>query len=489
MNVAFVLQQSAGSERAGIMYLSSMLKQHGHDTKLFCTGNMKTQDVVAAVGEFSPGIVAYSVMTGEHYYYLDLNLKLKKHLSVFSIFGGPHPTFYPEMAAESGVDAVCVGEGEHALLELAEGLQHERSVRDIANLCFYDGATVIRNPVRPLNDDLDDLPFPDRALMYAGDPSLLRSEQRMFFAGRGCPYKCTYCFNHNYNELYTGKGRIVRHRTVDNLITEVLEVKERYGLEYVWIDDDSFTAKPRAWLQEFAHKFPQKVGLPINCNVRADNLTEENVELLRAAGCHSAWIGVECGNEKLARSLLQRNMSNEQIRMACSLLKKNGILFVTQNLCGLPVSNPLEIDLETLSLNLDLKPTFAWSSILYPYPGTPIATQATAEGYFPDTDYRTVPVSNKTKSTLVFRNPKEKAQVERLHKLFGLAVGFPVIVPIIRFLIRLPLMPLYQLAFFGWYGYCLKVRILNTKVFSMKFLRLSGALISYLRFLETKPSQ
>ena len=489
MKVAFFLRQSTGFERAGIMYLSSVLKHHGHHTKLFCTGSMSLKEIVRKVGEFSPDILAYSVMTGEHYYYLDLNLKLKEHFRAFSIFGGPHPTFYTEMVKEKGVDSICIGEGEYALLELAEKLQQGESIWDIPNLWFCNGTNIVQNPVRPLNENLDDLPFPDRDFMYDGDPSLKESEQKMFFTGRGCPFRCTYCFNHTFNKLYSGKGKVVRYRSVDNFIEEVLEVKRRYSLQYVWIDDDSFTLKPKAWFEEFADKFPQKVGLPINCNIGANTLNKENVRLLKAAGCYSVWIGVECANEELSNHLLQRGVSNEKIRRACRLLRENDILFVTQNLCGLPVENPLEVDFDTLRMNLELKPTFAWSSILYPYPGTVIAEYAKEGGYFTDDGYRNVPFSNKTRSTLIFRNPKERAQIERLHKLFGIAVEFPFLVPLLRFLIKLPMTPLYQLIFFSWYGYCLKVRICRNKIISPNFFRLVKTLFSYLWRLESRPSR
>lgn len=486
MNIAFLLRESAGFERAGIMYLSAVLKENGHHTRLFCTGNMKLPGIIKSLEEFSPDILAYSLMTGEHYYYLDLNLKLKQHFNAFSIFGGAHPTFFGEMVTEEGVDSVCIGEGEYALLELVGKLERNEPVWDIPNLWFQNGGDIIRNPVRPLIENLDELPFPDRDFMYDGDPSLRESEQRLFFSGRGCPFRCTYCFNHAFNEIYSGKGKIVRHRNVDDFVAEALDVKQRHGLKYLWIGDDTFTLKPRKWLGEFAEKFPQVVGVPINCNLRANTLNKENVKLLKDAGCHSAWIGVECSNEEVSNNLLQRGMSNEQILQACQLLRENGILFVTQNLCGLPVKNPLQVDFETLKLNIELRPTFAWSSILYPYPGTAISAYAEREGYFSDVGYRNVPVSNKTRTTLVFRNPKEKAQVERLHKLFGISVEFPFLVSFLRFLIKLPLTPLYQLLYFSWYGYCLKVRILKVPIFSTNFVRLAKTLLSYLVHLESR---
>lgn len=108
------------------MSLSAILKQKGHQVELLKTQNLNLKQIIEKVKELSPDIFAYSIMTGEHNYFLDLNQKLKKKFKAFSIFGGPHPTFYPEMIYKNGVDAVCLGEGEGALLELVENLENKK---------------------------------------------------------------------------------------------------------------------------------------------------------------------------------------------------------------------------------------------------------------------------------------------------------------------------------------------------------------------------
>ena len=117
---------------------------------------------------------------------------------VFSVFGGPHPTFFPEMIEKEGVDAVCIGEGEYAMLELMNRLEQGKPADDIQNFWIKSNGTTKKNMVRPLIEDLDELPFLDRELMYEGDKDLKLSRNKGFFAGRGCPYRCTYCFNHTH---------------------------------------------------------------------------------------------------------------------------------------------------------------------------------------------------------------------------------------------------------------------------------------------------
>ena len=125
---------------------------------------------------------------------------------------------------------------------------------------------------------------------------------------------------------------------------------------------------------------------------------------------------------------------------------------------GMPVENSLEVDLKTLQLNYQCRPDFAWSSILFPYPKTDIGNYCQEHGYFQG-NFDNIPETNKSVSVLRFANSRDKKAVERLHKLFGVAVEFKAIRPFIRLLIRLPLGALYVIIFYLWYGYCLRFRL------------------------------
>ena len=171
MRVLFVTQQ-IDYEPQGIMHLSSALKAAGHQVALAVEAH---EDPVAVAREFRPGIVGYTVITGSQQYYLQLNRRIKQEIDVFSAFGGPHPTFFPEMIEEEGVDGICIGEGEEAIVDLANvledggpgGLQNP----SIPNWHFKLNGEIVRNPVRPYVDDLDSLPLPDRDLVYNKDPT------------------------------------------------------------------------------------------------------------------------------------------------------------------------------------------------------------------------------------------------------------------------------------------------------------------------------
>jgi len=168
--------------------------------------------------------------------------------------------------------------------------------------------------------------------------------------------------------------------------------------------------------------------------------------------CTHVAMGIECGNNEVARKVLKRNTTNQRIVESVKILKKNNVKVMTQNLIGLPVEDPTSVDYDTLDFNIKLRPYFAWSSILYPYPGTEIGTLAKRIGYF-DGDFEKTSISNKTGSNLKFTNKMEKRKIDNFHKLFSIIVQFPFLRPYTNFLISLPLQYVYTWIYFAFYGY------------------------------------
>lgn len=462
MKILFVIKDTLISEYIGAMSIAGVLKKSGHQVELLRVRKEPPEAITNKVASLKPEILAYSIMTGEHKYYIMLNRLIRKKVDSFSVFGGAHPTFFPEMINSEGVDAVCIGEGEHAMLELAENLKLGQSITGIKNLWVKRGHEIFKNEVRDVIANLDDLPFPDRDFIYKDDQFLRNNKIKLFLSGRGCPFKCTYCFNDQYNSIYKDKGQVIRRKSVGYFIEEIKRVRSNYPLEFVWINDDTFTLAPKEWLFEFAKDFKKKINLPFNCNVRANFVDAETIRSLREAGLHSVCMGIECADEEISRNILKRNLTNNQTLEAMRILKENNVKVATLNLNALPVQEPLKADFETYRLNIKYKPSLAISSLLFPYPKTPIAEFSIKNNFYHG-DYDNVPTSNKTES--VFNFPKaEKRKLQNFQKLFGVAVEFPALFPLIKVLIRLPLHRLYYYIFYGWYGYCFKWRIMPTRI-------------------------
>jgi anaerobic magnesium-protoporphyrin IX monomethyl ester cyclase len=459
VRVLFVAQQ-IDYEPQGIMHLSSALKGAGHQVELAVAAR---HDPLAVAREFQPDVVAYSVITGSQRYYMDVNLRLKADMPrLFSTFGGPHPTFFPEMADEAGVDGICRGEGEEAMVDLVTALADggPEAVLGLDNWSFRRNGDLIANPVRPYVEDLDSLPFPDRALVYERDPLAAHSKIKHFLAGRGCPYNCTYCFNHALSGLYRGKGKRFRLRSVENVIAEVCWVRDHYPLEFVVFVDDTFVLSTE-WLAEFAIEFPRRVGLPFFCNTRANLVTDEQVRLLKEAGCHTVSMGIETASDRIRNELLKRRMSKEQILEASELIRKGGLRLTTTNMIGLPTST-LQDDFETLELNVQTRPAYAHVFIFQPYPRTELGEFTREHGWMVGTfdDIGEVAWDH---SVLRF-DEAHKRGLAVLQRFFAIGVEWPRLIPLIKRLTRFPDNPIFWMLNKAWKGWAIKNRVHPVKL-------------------------
>jgi anaerobic magnesium-protoporphyrin IX monomethyl ester cyclase len=419
---------------------------------------------VQAARRLRPDVVAYTVYTGTHNYYLDLNLRIRAALpGVYSIFGGPHPTFFPEMVERDGADGICIGEGEAATLDLMSALRRTEqgvglSDPAIANWWLKHDGQIVRNPLRPLltGEELDALPFPDRELLYAAHIHSRRTKIKPVITGRGCPYDCSFCFNKAYSDLYGGQGRRFRRRSPENVLRELKELTASHDVRFILFMDDTFILQD-AWLKEFMGRYKAEIGLPFWCQVRANLVTEDKIALFRDAGCVSVSFGVEAGNGRLRNVILNRNMSDEQIVEAAAILRRHGIAFMTNNMLGLPTGS-LETDFETLGLNARLRPAYANVFLFQPYPKTALGELAFREGWMSGGfDDLSGSVSDDT--VINFRTQAEKRQIENLQKLFALGVELPWLLPVIKRLIRLPPSRAFWLAYKLWKGQAIKRRI------------------------------
>jgi len=457
MKTAFIIKISDIAEPLGIMYLSSLLKSEGHDVRLF---NVTEKDWLKQLRAYSPGIVAYSVISGSQTDYIKINRLVKNEMNTFSIFGGPHATFFPETINEKGIDAVCIGEGGQAMLELVRNLDCGSDIRSIKNLWLKENHRIIKNPVRPLIQNLDELPFPDRDLVYREDDYLRENKLKRFIAGRGCPFKCTYCFNRAYKKIYPG-DKIIRWRSVENLIDEILDVKNRYPLGIVRFIDDIFILPPRNWLEDFKKIYVREIDLPFVCNLQVKLVTEDKVRLLKEAGCMSVYMAIETGNDRIRRDLLDRNMTKAEILNAFDLVHKYNIPVGAENILGLPEGS-FKSDLETLELNVRCKVDNPIATVFQPYPKTKLGEYAVQKGYF-DGDFDSLDASYFQGSPLNCFSEREKRKIENLHKFFGLAVNHPRFLPLIKVLIRLPPNRFYRMIYRAWDSYRKRIKIFNIK--------------------------
>lgn len=429
------IQNNGIQESIGIANLSGILKANGHDADLLLVSH--TPDLIAAIRKYDPGLIAFSALTGVHHSIEKLAYQIKRAVNVPIIVGGPHPTYSPEMIFGDGIDIICQGEGEMAMLELADALEHDRDVTAIRNLHVKTRrGTVHRNPLRPAIP-LDELPFPDRELYYKY--AFLRDmPMKRFIASMGCPYPCTFCHEPVIRDLYrkNTKSEYLRRKSVARAVAEIKYIKDRYPLNHVHFSDDLFFIRNNyKWLEEFAELYPREVGVPFNCNIRYDSVTQHSADLLEKALCHGAAVGLESGNEQIREVVIKKRSKNENIVEGARLLREKKIKVLTTNMIGLP-GETLDTALETVQLNMLLKSDYVRANTFLLFPGLPLVEYSRQMGYIGrdfDID-KQIAVSQE----ITLKTPYAR-EFRNIASLFWLMVKCPPHwMPFLRRVVRLP---------------------------------------------------
>ena len=448
VHVTFATLRSSEVVSFGVMYVSAALKRAGHAVRL-----VRADDARELVGELRrvpTDVVAFGVTTGLHGTYLGWARDVKRCLGTTTLFGGPHPTFFPEMIEEPEVDALVIGEGEETTPELLEALA-ARDGRLVAGARYRHEGQIVGGPLRAPPQDLDTLPLPDRALFFDGEPHHQRFPIRSFLASRGCPYRCTYCFNRTLVEMARGLGKMIRLRSPEKVIDEIEEVRRRWPTSLVWFLDSSFALK-RSWLEEMCDRMARQVKLPFYCKVRPDVVDVRIADALARGGCSGVGMGIEAGDDRLRREVLERRVKREQIVTACRLLRERGIRVMSFNMVGLP-GETYEMARSTLDLNIEAGVDYAMTMVFQPYPRTRLTDYAIAHGYF-DGDFDALADNYYASTPLTELRPGEHARIENLQRLFALAVEFPDVRRRLDWLVERRAPRLYGKLFEMWHRHC-----------------------------------
>ena len=429
MRVLF-LQRYLSQEMLGICYLTSALRRAGHTVEVLLVPDDRWEHKLL---QCDPGLIACSMTTGDHPFYLRLAARAKALTGAPVIFGGPHPTFVPDIALEPGVDFVCRGEGERTLSELATRIERGEPVDQVPNLSFGRGGVRVDNPVQPLIGSLDEIGSPDREPLYAAGELYRNAERKVFTTQRGCLYNCSFCFHRAWRDkLYHARHKeYLRKRSVPQVLEEIDSVRSRHPLSFVHFVDDIFNVDDE-WLEEFCREYPRAIGLPFDVILRTNLTTAEHMQQLRAAGCISARLAFEAASDQVRNHVYRKGTTLADLRNSARHVKEQGIRLTTLNLLGAPGAT-LADELATLQLNIDCKVDHPLCSLLQPYPETDINDIAKEMGFavdafdeFPNRFNRTTPIAL-----------ERRDEVENLHKLFPIVVRFPFLMPLVQRAIKL----------------------------------------------------
>ena len=344
MHVRFVHSEL---QSLGIEYLAAALKARGHGAELIVDPSFSflrlpallakrvldyKKKLIRRILSGDPGLLAFSVTAHNFDWACSLSAELKRTSFVPIVFGGIHASSTPEtVLRKSLADYVILGEGESALCDLAEGIAQGKVNLKMENLCYLRDGAFFKNPMRGLVADLDSLPLSDKDIL----PRWFNKGLYRIVTGRGCAGRCSYCCSPLQRRMYEGKGEFIRRRSVGNVIDELKRAKDKYGMRRVFFEDDDFTHDV-AWLREFQNRYKAEIGLPCFVHAIPANIGEQTVTLLRKMMCAQVEIGVQSLNETTRKNILNRSDTQEQITAAVTLLKKNEIGCICDNIVNLP---------------------------------------------------------------------------------------------------------------------------------------------------------
>lgn len=385
MRVLFIYPNLNAEEgfNHGIADLSGSLRAHGHETGLININDAlydvpSDDEIVEQVRAWNPGLLALSVMTQQYKYALRLARKIKSAMPSIPIaVGGVHCIMCTEEVKNDRFwDFIGVGECDEALPLLVDLLQAgDERHKDVLNFCIRkpDG-TYKTNPLGryPV---LDELPPKDYEIFDLRHMLGRKNGWQSILTSRGCPYRCTYCFNHEVTDRYIedgGHSRVsyLRHYGTERMIRELKELKQRHPyIETFIFDDDLFTLH-KEHVVEFAKAYTDSgLNVPYVLNGHVQSFTETTAKALSESPCMIVKFGVEAGSEYLRKKVLERHMSNQAIADAFALCDQYGLHTSAFLMFGLPYETRGMMD-ETVDLMARIKPGRMRWAIFFPFPGT-----------------------------------------------------------------------------------------------------------------------
>ncbi len=437
MKVTFA---AVGWEQLAISQLSAILKVHGHDVSLAFSISLfhdrdhvyvpwlakifdDRQRVIDKIRSENPDVICFSCITSTYQWALGVAEEAKQmNPDVITIFGGVHPSGTPErVIAQPQVDIVCIGEADLALPRMLEAIESRTlNGQPMSNMIYKqpDG-TLIRGPQDAFVADLNSLPIPDKSIW---EEYISQSDAYLTMGSRGCPYRCTFCFNSFFANLPDKKNGYIRQRSVEHIMHEMRIVKKRYKPKIIKFYDDVFILNKK-WLKEFCDSYAREIRIPFQCELHANYFNEDVARWLAHAGCTQADLGVQSAEEEYKRKVLKRAEKNDRVGEVIDICRKYGINVRTHQIFGLP-GEPMEAHEIARKLYVEHPPAMVDCYFVNYFPGTEIVTQAQQMGILSDEDVDKI---NDGKERAIFVNPNKNIDPSKVRLLQGYQIVFKLI--------------------------------------------------------------
>jgi radical SAM superfamily enzyme YgiQ (UPF0313 family) len=359
----------------GLGYINALLRSEGFNSRIANLSKAEWKETERLLAAERPNILGVSQFTHNRIESLRLAVLAKKlDPGCFVVFGGPHATHRAVelLSRNRAVDAVIMGEGEETFLDLARNLTAKVSSLDkIKGIVYRRENETVLTPSRAPLMKLDTLPVP--AAFYDDAIGVdLQRQLEFIITSRGCSAACRFCSSPKF------WGKTMRFRSPRSIVDEIRFIRDRYGLLYFSIRDDTFTADRERVLAFCRLLLQEKVYILWNCQSRVNAVDEEMLLWMKRAGCECVQFGVESGSHRILREL-GKHITVEQMKAAASATRRAGINLSVYLITG--VSGETEDDLHaTIRLIEEIKPGDGQVSPLAYYPGTALFEKGVASG-------------------------------------------------------------------------------------------------------------
>ena len=376
----------------GMSIIATVLQHAGHDVQLMVfSPRSKYADILTTyITTHRPRLFCLSAVSTQFGFIREI-ARLVKEIdpSIYVILGGHHASLDSEDAIKAPhLDAICVGEGDASVVELAKSLEGGETPTGIHHLWLKkpDGS-IEKNPPSPFDQDLDALPYVDRTMWepWISQPDRYPS----VLLGRGCPFRCTYCSAHAMAKL--SEGRFVRFRSPENILGEIEGIVARYPtVDNIYLEVETLAHQKEAvplFEKLEAYNATRETKLVFGANftvtsafIRNEEHCREFLSMLKRTNCLYLNIGLESGSERLRKEILRRpKYTNAEFLQFCRLAREYSVNLDFFVLIGVPGETPADFK-ETVRVVREAQPKMVQLSVFYPYLGTDLATVALERG-------------------------------------------------------------------------------------------------------------
>ena len=354
----------------GLLYIAAVLKEAGHEVFFVDGIHAEEKDFIRTIQQEDIQLVGFLMMGFGWSRAQDFLRNLKEACPDVPIaVGGPWPdTMQRECLEENeAVDFSAMGDGEYIFRELVSCLESGGDLATVRGIAWRNGETITVNPAAPLIHDLDALPFPARELIDVNiyRPSIghyHRLPSTTMIGQRGCKHKCIFC--HTNTWMRHGE----RYRSANNIVDEMQELEERYGVRDILFWDNNLTEDYES-INERCEEISRR-GLKViwSGNSRADSLDLATAKAMKRAGCWKLLIGVESGVQKNLNTL-KKGETVEQIERAIQICQQVGIRVFATFIFGIP-GETFEEGLQTIDYAIRLNADYTKFNTMAVHPGT-----------------------------------------------------------------------------------------------------------------------